>query len=86
MTSENPGLPVTKVTLRCRHQKTSSNITADFHEGVLLFGSNATGEVNIHIVSKSDEGLYKCNMSDGGESLESWSADRGNFQIRTSAQ
>ena len=78
MTSENPGLPVTTVTLRCRHQKPSSNLTADFHEGVLLFGSNSTGEVAIHVASKSDEGLYTCNMSDDGESPESRLADRGN--------
>lgn len=84
MTSENPGLPVTTVTLRCRHQKTSSNLTADFHEGVLLFGSNSTGEVAIHIVSKSDEGLYTCNMSDDGESPESWLADTGNTEHQPS--
>ena len=77
VTRESPGLPATKVTLNCRDQKTSTNLTADFPEGVLLFGSSSTREVTIHIVSKSDEGLYKCNISNVGEPLESWLADRG---------
>ncbi|XP_036967430.1 Fc receptor-like protein 5 [Acanthopagrus latus] len=76
VTRESPGLPATKVTLNCRDQKTSTNLTADFPEGVLLFGSSSTREVTIHIVSKSDEGLYKCNISNVGEPLESWLADR----------
>lgn len=76
---ESPVLPVTvdTVTLSCRDQKTSSNLTADVHEGVLLFGSSSEGEVTIHIVSKSDEGLYKCNISNVRESFASWLADRG---------
>ena len=80
VTPECPVLPVTKVdtvTLSCRNQRTSPNFKVDFPKGVLLFGSNFTGEVTIHIVSKSDEGLYKCNTSDVGESLESWLADTG---------
>ncbi|XP_035530806.1 low affinity immunoglobulin gamma Fc region receptor III-like [Morone saxatilis] len=71
---ESPVLPVMKgdaVTLRCR-TKTSSNLTADFYKDGLLIGSSFTKETTIYSVSESDEGLYKCIISDVGESAESW--------------
>ena len=80
MILDSPVLPVmegNKVTLRCRNKMASSNLTADFYKDGLLVGSSSTGEMIIHSVSKSDEGLYKCLISDGGESPERWLAVRG---------
>ncbi|KAM6894700.1 low affinity immunoglobulin gamma Fc region receptor III-like [Lycodopsis pacificus] len=70
---ESPVLPVAEgdaVTLRCRN-KMSSNITADFYKDGLLIRSSSTGHISILSVSRSDEGLYKCRIPDGGESAES---------------
>ncbi|XP_059210489.1 low affinity immunoglobulin gamma Fc region receptor II-like [Centropristis striata] len=77
---ESPALPVMEgkmVTLRCRKKKPSAISTADFYRDGLLIISSSTGEFTIWGVSKSDEGLYKCSISDGGESAESWLAVRG---------
>ncbi|KAM4611886.1 uncharacterized protein ACJ7VT_012520 [Polymixia lowei] len=63
------------VTLRCRTQ-TPSNLTADFYKDGSLIGTESTGEMIIHSVSRSDEGLYKCNRRGLGESPESWLAVR----------
>uniref|UniRef100_A0A8C7RNN9 Ig-like domain-containing protein n=1 Tax=Oncorhynchus mykiss TaxID=8022 RepID=A0A8C7RNN9_ONCMY len=71
---ESPALPVTEgdyVTLRCRYQGTPSDLTADFYKDGSLIRTETTGEMTIPAVSKSDEGLYKCNTSEG-ESPESW--------------
>ncbi|XP_064787031.1 Fc receptor-like protein 5 isoform X2 [Oncorhynchus masou masou] len=71
---ESPALPVTEgdyVTLRCRHQGTPSDLTADFYKDGSLIRTETTGEMTIPAVSKSDEGLYKCTNSKG-ESPESW--------------
>ncbi|XP_045569478.1 high affinity immunoglobulin gamma Fc receptor I-like isoform X2 [Salmo salar] len=71
---ESPALPVTggdSVTLRCRYQGTSSNLTAVFYKDGSLIRTETTGEMTIPAVSKSDEGLYKCTNSEG-ESPESW--------------
>nr|XP_033465082.1 high affinity immunoglobulin gamma Fc receptor I-like [Epinephelus lanceolatus] len=76
---ESPVLPVTEgndVTLSCRNKTTSSNLTADFYKDGLLIRSSSTGEMTIHSVSKSDEGLYKCHISGAGGSPESWMAVR----------
>ncbi|XP_059210262.1 low affinity immunoglobulin gamma Fc region receptor II-b-like [Centropristis striata] len=76
---ESPVLPVKEginVTLSCRKKASSSNLPADFYKDGLLI-SSSTGEFTIWAVSKSDEGLYKCSSSDGGESAESWLAVRG---------
>ncbi|XP_029931850.1 sialoadhesin-like isoform X2 [Myripristis murdjan] len=76
---ESPGLPVMEgsdVTLRCRNKRTPSNLTADFYKDGVLIRSSSTGEMTIHSVSKSDEGFYKCSISDSEESKESWLAVR----------
>ncbi|XP_071771048.2 low affinity immunoglobulin gamma Fc region receptor III-A-like, partial [Centroberyx gerrardi] len=75
---ESPVLPVMKgdaVTLNCT-TKTPSNLTADFYKDGFLIRTGSAGEMTIHSVSKSDEGLYKCNISGAGESPESWLAVR----------
>ncbi|XP_037613810.1 low affinity immunoglobulin gamma Fc region receptor III-like isoform X5 [Sebastes umbrosus] len=71
---ESPVLPVTEgndVTLSCRNKKTSSKLTADFYKDGRVIRSSSTGEMTIHSVSWSDEGLYKCNISGAGESPDS---------------
>ncbi|XP_059210501.1 high affinity immunoglobulin gamma Fc receptor I-like [Centropristis striata] len=61
-----------KVTLSCRNKTISTKFTADFYKDGRLISSSSTGNTTINSVSKSDEGLYKCSISDGGESPESW--------------
>ncbi|KAI9524485.1 hypothetical protein NQZ68_018169 [Dissostichus eleginoides] len=73
---ESPVLPVMEgesVTLSCRNKtKTSSILSADFYkDGRLIRSSSTSTDLNICSVSKSDEGLYKCSIPDGGESPES---------------
>ncbi|XP_034096373.1 vascular cell adhesion protein 1-like [Gymnodraco acuticeps] len=72
---ESPVLPVMEgesVTLSCRNKTTTSSfLSADFYKDGRLIRSSSTGIITIHRVSKSDEGLYKCSISEGGESPES---------------
>ncbi|XP_074480782.1 high affinity immunoglobulin gamma Fc receptor I-like [Sebastes fasciatus] len=77
---ESPVLPVTEgndVTLSCRNKTTSSNLTADFYKDGHFMERSSTGEMTIHSVSWSDEGLYKCDISGAGGSPESRLAVRG---------
>ncbi|XP_033970168.1 uncharacterized protein LOC117469831 isoform X2 [Trematomus bernacchii] len=74
---ESPAVPVMEgesVTLICRNQ--TSTQSADFYKDGRLISSSSSGNITIHRVSKSDEGLYKCNISDGGQSPDSWLAVR----------
>ncbi|XP_029932580.1 low affinity immunoglobulin gamma Fc region receptor II-like [Myripristis murdjan] len=76
---ESPVLPAMEgsdVTLRCRNKTTPSNLTADFYKDDFLIRTGSTGKMTIHSVSKSDEGFYKCSVSDFEESPESWLAVR----------
>ncbi|XP_072543383.1 Fc receptor-like protein 5 isoform X2 [Salminus brasiliensis] len=78
---ESPAHPLNKgdpLTLHClyRHTK-SSNLTADFYKDGSLLQTQTTGEMTIHTVSKSDEGLYHCKLPEGGESPQSWISVRG---------
>ncbi|XP_053199183.1 low affinity immunoglobulin gamma Fc region receptor II-b-like [Scomber japonicus] len=80
---ESPVLPVMKgeaVTLHCRI-KTTSNITADFYKDGVFIKTESTGNTTIQSVSKSNEGLYKCNISGAGESPESWLAVKDQLEI-----
>uniref|UniRef100_A0A3Q1IGK6 Ig-like domain-containing protein n=1 Tax=Anabas testudineus TaxID=64144 RepID=A0A3Q1IGK6_ANATE len=77
---EIPALPVMEgeaVTLRCRNKTTSSQNSADFYNYGVLINSSSTGNMIIHNVSKSNEGLYKCSISGAGESAESWLMVKG---------
>ncbi|KAK9525216.1 hypothetical protein VZT92_017538 [Zoarces viviparus] len=61
------------VTLHCITKTTSSsNLTAEFYKDGVLVGSSPTGNMTIHSVLKSDEGLYKCHISGAGQSGDSW--------------
>ncbi|XP_068569200.1 hemicentin-2-like [Cebidichthys violaceus] len=69
----SPVLPVMEgrdVTLSCR-TKTSSDLSAGFSKDGSFIGTEPEGLMTIQRVSGSDEGLYRCNMSDG-ESPPSW--------------
>ncbi|XP_078137873.1 sialoadhesin-like, partial [Centroberyx gerrardi] len=75
---QSPVLPVMEgaaVTLNCT-TKTPSNLPADFYKDGSLIRTESTGQMTIHHVSKSDEGLYKCHLSGPGESPLSWLAVR----------
>ncbi|XP_073331568.1 Fc receptor-like protein 5 [Pagrus major] len=77
---ESPGLPVSEgaaVTLRCKAKMSSSDLRFDFSKDGLPVSINSTGEMIIHSASKSDEGLYKCSIHGGEESLGSWLAVQG---------
>ncbi|XP_013121292.1 low affinity immunoglobulin gamma Fc region receptor II isoform X1 [Oreochromis niloticus] len=72
---EIPAVPVMEgeaVTLRCRNKTSSSNTAADFYKNGVHNSSSSSRSMTIHKVLKSDEGLYKCKISGGGESPESW--------------
>ncbi|XP_042257846.1 Fc receptor-like protein 5 [Thunnus maccoyii] len=70
---QSPVLPVMEgndVTLHCKTK--TSNLPADFYKDGYLIRTEPTGHMTIHHVSKSNEGLYKCNISSHGESPPSW--------------
>lgn len=77
---ESPVLPVMEgddVTLSCVAKTTSSTLTADFYKDGVLVRTSGTANMSIHGVSKADEGLYKCSVSEAGESPDSWLTVRG---------
>lgn len=72
---DSPVNPVTEgdnMGLHCRKKDKKSNFTADFYKSGISIGHRPTGSMMNPTVSKSDEGVYKCSISDTGESAESW--------------
>uniref|UniRef100_A0A669DWJ3 Ig-like domain-containing protein n=1 Tax=Oreochromis niloticus TaxID=8128 RepID=A0A669DWJ3_ORENI len=72
---QSPVLPVMEgddVTLLCKTKTTPSNLTAAFYKDGSLIRKQPTGHMTIQHVSRSDEGLYKCDISGHGESRSSW--------------
>ncbi|XP_036417258.1 immunoglobulin superfamily member 1-like [Colossoma macropomum] len=73
---ESPVHPVTEgdpLTLRCLYRDPKpSNLTVEFYKNGSLLQTQTTGEMTIHTVSKSDEGLYHCKHPEKGESPQSW--------------
>ncbi|XP_045920001.1 Fc receptor-like protein 5, partial [Micropterus dolomieu] len=72
---QSPVLPVMEghdVTLHCKTKTPPSNLPAGFYKDGSLIRTEPTGHMTIHHVNKSDEGLYKCNISSRGESPSSW--------------
>ncbi|CAI5660331.1 unnamed protein product [Oreochromis niloticus] len=72
---QSPVLPVMEgddVTLLCKTKTTPSNLPAAFYKDGSLIRKQPTGHVTIQHVSRSDEGLYKCDISGHGESPSSW--------------
>ncbi|XP_035849777.1 uncharacterized protein LOC116064565 [Sander lucioperca] len=71
---QSPVLPVMEgedLTLHCKTE-TSSNLPAGFYKDGSFIRTEPAGHMTIHHVSRSDEGLYKCNISSDGESPSSW--------------
>uniref|UniRef100_I3JYA9 Ig-like domain-containing protein n=1 Tax=Oreochromis niloticus TaxID=8128 RepID=I3JYA9_ORENI len=72
---QSPVLPVMEgddVTLLCKTKTTPSNLPAAFYKDGVFIGKEPTGHMTIQHVSRSDEGLYKCDISGHGESPSSW--------------
>ncbi|XP_030608823.1 high affinity immunoglobulin gamma Fc receptor I-like [Archocentrus centrarchus] len=72
---QSPVLPVMEgddVTLLCQTKTTPSNLPAAFYKDGSLIRKWPTGHMTIQHVSRSDEGLYKCDISGHGESPSSW--------------
>ncbi|XP_025761727.1 Fc receptor-like B isoform X2 [Oreochromis niloticus] len=72
---QSPVLPVMEgddVTLLCKTKTTPSNLPAAFYKDGVFIGKESTGHMTIQHVSRSDEGLYKCDISSHGESPSSW--------------
>lgn len=79
MTLESPAHPVMEgetVVLSCLNE-TSVNLPAVFYKDGLFIGTSSVGNMTIHQVYKSHEGLYKCTISGVGESSEKWLSVRG---------
>ncbi|KAM9501661.1 leukocyte immunoglobulin-like receptor subfamily A member 3 [Clarias gariepinus] len=78
---ESPVHPLSKghpLTLRCLDRNTNSLILrSDFYKDGSVLQTQTTGEMIIHNVSKSDEGLYHCRHSEREESEKSWVSVRG---------
>ncbi|XP_049917539.1 Fc receptor-like B isoform X2 [Epinephelus moara] len=71
---QSPVLPVMEghdVTLHCK-TKTSSNLPAAFYEDGSFIRTEPAGHMTIRHVTRSDEGLYKCDITGHGESPPSW--------------
>ncbi|CAI5660776.1 unnamed protein product, partial [Oreochromis niloticus] len=72
---QSPVLPVMEgddVTLLCKTKTTPSNLPAAFYKDGSLIRKQPTGHMTIQHVSRSDEGLYKCDISGHGESPPRW--------------
>ncbi|XP_071315346.1 low affinity immunoglobulin gamma Fc region receptor II-like isoform X2 [Trachinotus anak] len=72
---QSPVLPVMEghdVTLHCKTKSTPSNLPAAFYKDGSLIRTEPAGHMTIHHVSRSDEGLYRCNIRGHGESPPSW--------------
>ncbi|XP_076734157.1 Fc receptor-like protein 4 [Maylandia zebra] len=72
---QSPVLPVMEgddVTLLCKTKTTGSNLPAAFYKDGSLIRKQPTGHMTIQHVSRSDEGLYKCDIIGHGESPSSW--------------
>ncbi|XP_030287139.1 Fc receptor-like protein 5 isoform X1 [Sparus aurata] len=70
---QSPVLPVMEgddVTLTCTTK--TSNLSAAFYKDGSFIRTEPTGHMTIRHVSRSDEGLYKCNTISDGESPPSW--------------
>ncbi|XP_049424349.1 Fc receptor-like B isoform X2 [Epinephelus fuscoguttatus] len=86
---QSPVLPVMEghdVTLHCK-TKTSSNLPAAFYKDGSFIRTEPAGHMTIRHVTRSDEGLYKCDITGHGESPPSWLTVTGQevtFDFRSS--
>uniref|UniRef100_A0AAY5E9E5 Ig-like domain-containing protein n=1 Tax=Electrophorus electricus TaxID=8005 RepID=A0AAY5E9E5_ELEEL len=73
------------LTLRCLDRNTNTSyLQASFYKGGSHLYNQTTGEMTIHTVSQSDEGLYSCKHPERGESPHSWVSVRGKMYCRSS--
>ncbi|KAL7375802.1 hypothetical protein ABVT39_024224 [Epinephelus coioides] len=71
---QSPVLPVMEghdVTLHCK-TKNASNLPAAFYKDGSFIRTEPAGHMTIRHVTRSDEGLYKCDITGHGESPPSW--------------
>ncbi|XP_060951690.1 low affinity immunoglobulin gamma Fc region receptor II-like isoform X2 [Limanda limanda] len=72
---QSPVLPVDEgedVTLICKTKTPPFNLSADFYKDGTFVRTTPTGHMTIQLVSKSDEGAYKCYIRGRGESPPAW--------------
>ncbi|XP_072235747.1 high affinity immunoglobulin epsilon receptor subunit alpha-like [Leuresthes tenuis] len=82
---QSPALPVMEgddVTLSCQSKTTSSNLPAAFYKDGSSIRTEPTGHMTLHHVTRSDEGLYMCNISIHEKSPPSWLLIRGHSAPR----
>uniref|UniRef100_A0A3Q3BHV1 Ig-like domain-containing protein n=1 Tax=Kryptolebias marmoratus TaxID=37003 RepID=A0A3Q3BHV1_KRYMA len=72
---QSPVLPVMEghdVTLSCQSKDKPSNLPAAFFKDGVFIGNESSGHMSLQRVSRSDEGLYRCQIRGHGESEPSW--------------
>ncbi|KAM4521417.1 Fc receptor-like protein 1 [Fundulus diaphanus] len=72
---QSPVLPVMEgddVTLSCHTKTAPSNLPAAFFKDGVFIGNESSGNITFHLVSRSKEGHYRCQISGHGESPSSW--------------
>ncbi|XP_041842217.1 high affinity immunoglobulin gamma Fc receptor I-like [Melanotaenia boesemani] len=82
---QSPVLPVMEgddLTLSCQ-SKSPSNLPAAFYKDGSLIRTESTGNMTLHHVTRSDGGLYRCNISSHGESPPSWISVTGKLTTTT---
>ncbi|XP_068164651.1 sialoadhesin-like isoform X2 [Antennarius striatus] len=80
VTLQSPVAPVMvgeKVTLRCRTKRPSSGLPSVFYKDDSVLLASPTDHMTIHLVSRWDEGVYRCHVSGHGDSPSSWLFVRG---------
>ncbi|XP_067380093.1 low affinity immunoglobulin gamma Fc region receptor III-A-like [Channa argus] len=70
MSPDNPVMKEDTLIVRCT-KKSSFSLMGDYKDDLHL-NTISLGEMIVHSVSASDEGLYKCSISGAGRSAESW--------------
>ncbi|XP_041841230.1 high affinity immunoglobulin gamma Fc receptor I-like [Melanotaenia boesemani] len=74
---KSPVHPVTEgvnltLSCACKAEASKCNLPVNFYKDGKLINSSSTGNMTLLSVSRSDQGLYKCNISGSGDSPESW--------------
>src|SRR4029434_1904901 len=81
---ESPAHPVTEgdpLTLRCIHRHRPLSFRRDFYRDGSPLDHTSDGEMTIQSVTQLHEGLYRCQISNGVQSPETWITVRGKTDI-----